>query len=102
MAMQIGNLYVYCVNNPVRYCDPSGHKVDLSPLVKQTMMDPTSGTGYTDGVAAEMAAEAKAIAEAAALEKAAEEAEAAAAAAMQAAAEEMARPIEEAVETALE
>ena len=39
MAMQIGNLYAYCVNNPVRYCDPSGHKVDLSPHVKQIAID---------------------------------------------------------------
>ena len=28
--MQSGNLYAYCMNNPVRYADPSGHIIEFS------------------------------------------------------------------------
>lgn len=37
--MQSGNLYVYCVGNPVRYCDPSGY-------VTQKGTPPPDSSGY--------------------------------------------------------
>ena len=35
--MQSGNLYVYCVNSPLMYCDPSGHDATLTITWISTM-----------------------------------------------------------------